>query len=87
MKTEIIREIDENCEGFSELESITKDTLLDMVGKVETLVNKTHSGADSTLRQIIEGQFTSIDSDGQQTDIPTFFATIRSKIESNFRSR
>lgn len=84
---EIIREIDENCEGFSELESITKDTLLDMVGKVETLVNKTHSGADSTLRQLIEGQFTSIDSDGQQTDIPTFFATIRSKIESNFRSR
>ena len=84
---EIITEIDNNCASFVELDSITETDIMNMVDQVETLVNNTYSKADSSIKQLIEGEFTSIDSDGQKTDIVGYFTAVKNRIEHNLRGR
>ena len=84
---EIVTEIDKNCVSFVDLESISESTLIDKVDEVKTLVDKTYMKADSSIKQLIEGEFTSIDSNGQKTDIPGYFSSIKSRIERNLRGR
>ena len=84
---EIITEIDNNCASFVELDSITETDIMNMVDQVETLVNNTYTKADSSIKQLIEGEFTSIDSDGQKTDIVGYFTAVKNRIEHNLRGR
>jgi len=84
---EIVTEIDKNCVSFADLESISESTLIDKVDEVKTLVDKTYMKADSSIKQLIEGEFTSIDSNGQKTDIPGYFSSVKSRIERNLRGR
>ena len=84
---EISSEIESNCAEFAELETIDENTLLEMINKVEALINKTYQKADSSIKQLIEGQFTSIDSNGQKTDIAGYFATVRNKVTHNLKGR
>lgn len=82
---EIVTEIDKNCVSFADLESISESTLIDKVNEVRTLVDKTYMKADSSIKQLIEGEFTSIDSNGQKTDITGYFSSVKSRIERNLR--
>lgn len=82
---EIVTEIDKNCVSFADLESISESTLIDKVNEVRILVDKTYMKADSSIKQLIEGEFTSIDSTGQKTDIAGYFSSVKSRIERNLR--
>ena len=84
---EIVTEIDKNCVSFADLESISESTLIDKVDEVKTLVDKTYMKADSSIKQLIEGEFTSVDSNGQKTDIPGYFSSVKSRIDRNLRGR
>lgn len=83
---EIVGEIDNNCDMFVELESLGKDSLISLISDVESAVLEMYSSAGKSIRQLIEQQFSSVNTEGQDTGIENYFETLIEKVEDNYRN-
>ena len=83
---EIVSEIDSNCEMFVELESLDEDSIISLINEVRTEVVNLHSAAGKNIRELLEHQFSSVNTEGQDAGIESYFATLINKVENNYRN-
>ena len=71
---------------LAELESLSKNSVIDLINSVESEVLVLYSNSGKNIRELIEEQFSSINTEGQQVGIEDYFDTLISKVESNYRN-
>lgn len=82
---EILTEIDNNCEVFSEMESIKSENLKKMIKDIKNIIDDIYIKSDIDVRNLIDEQFKTINVDGSETDREGYFNTIINKIDDNYR--
>ena len=83
---EIINEINDYCQYFSEMDSIKSQDLITKVTNIKNRIDKIYNQSDIYIKKLIDEQFMTINALGIRTDREGYFDTIINKIENNYRS-